>query len=141
MKIVFLTNGKSVKIDDEDFDYLNQWKWNDNGYGYAQSTSRIEGKRQFMHRLLNQTPTNYETDHINGDRLDNRKKNLRTVTRSLNQQNRTKLNKNNSSGVTGVWWDKRKARWTAEIWRNSKKVLLGRFELKEEAIKVRMGYL
>ena len=83
-------------IDDEDYSWLSQWKWYLSGSGYAvRHVSCEKGYHSvYMHRLiLNLTSPNVlQTDHINGDRLDNRRCNLRAVTRSQNAQNRHKLN-------------------------------------------------
>ena len=77
-----------------------------------------------------------EVDHINHIRTDNRKCNLRVVDRSLNQRN-LPLSKRNTSGVVGVWFNKDANKWVAEIRLNYKKISLGYFINKEDAIKAR----
>lgn len=77
-----------------------------------------------------------EIDHINGDRADNRIRNLRSVTRRGNSLNR-KRNSNNSSGVCGVSFHKHSRRWAACIIINGKNVWLGRFKTIDEAVAVR----
>ena len=113
-----------VLVDDRDFQYFNQWNWQLNAQGYA---SRCEkGKTIRMHRLINKTPNGLETDHINRNTLDNRRKNLRTVTRALNTFNRVGQ-KNNTSGYKGISWEKDYKKWGVYIWKNYKKIHLGYF--------------
>lgn len=100
----------------------------------------IHGKRYMAHRLIwlymtGSYPEN-QIDHINHNRSDNRWSNLRDVTHRENHQNRP-MSKANKSGVVGVSWDKARNRWGASIKVENKKVHLGRFKDKEEAIKAR----
>lgn len=134
MNQIELTQGKFALVDDEDFDFLSQWKWRISGSGYAISGSK--SKRVFMHRVINNTPEGYDTDHINRDKLDNRRENLRTATKMLNGRNRGE-NKNNTSGHKGISWDKRVESWAVYIWKDYKKIHLGRFKILVEAIKAR----
>lgn len=78
-----------------------------------------------------------EVDHINQDKTDNRKRNLRIVNRQINNFNRG-LNKNNSSGYKGVSWIERLRKWRAYIMLDKKQINLGLFYSKEEAYKVRL---
>jgi len=78
MKKIQLTQGHFTLIDDEDYDFLMQWKWCYSGHGYAMRSeliSRINGKRKqnqiYMHRIINKTPRGAITDHIDGDGLNN----------------------------------------------------------------------
>ena len=133
-----LTRGKKAIVDIEDFDYLNQWKWSCNYYGYA---IRSEGGRKnkkciFMHRLINKTPKGFDTDHINRNTLDNRKENLRTATRSQNEINKG-LRKDNKTGFKGIRYVVKIKRWTAYIGINKKFKHLGCFKTKKEAIECR----
>ncbi len=90
MKKITLPQGIFAIVDDGDFEWLNQWRWS-LASGYARRcTRKTEGHRRWvlMHRVINKTPHGMETDHINGDRLDNQKSNLRTVDKSKNGMNR-----------------------------------------------------
>ena len=131
MKKIKLNKNFEVIVDDSNFDWLNQWKWYEH-HGYAVRSKRVELRKFnkscqiFMHRLINQTPDDFDTDHINRDKLDNRKENLRTVTRTQNQLNKGRQ-KNNISGYEGVTWDKRKEKWVSRISVNRKQIFLGQF--------------
>jgi hypothetical protein len=119
VKTIPLTRGKVAIVDDEDFEYLSQWKWHCTNAGYAARRGFwggwVDGKKMngpmiLMHRLVNNTPDGFDTDHINRDTLDNRKANLRTATRSENNRN-SDPQKRNKSGYKGVL--KRCNRWVA----------------------------
>lgn len=130
--------GKLLKyalVDDDMFEYLNQWHW---GYsrGYAlRDKVNIKGipkGKIFMHRVIMQTPVGMETDHKNGNKADNRRENLRICTKGQNNANRG-LAANNTSGYKGVTWDKNRNKWFAQTKLAQKKINLGRFSTKEEA--------
>jgi len=95
-----LTQGKVAIIDDEDFESVSKFRWcYDSSNGYP--VSRIKGIRVRLHRfILNDKNARY-VDHINRNKLDNRKSNLRTCNSSQNVRNRG-LNKNNTTGYKGV---------------------------------------
>lgn len=76
-------------------------------------------------------------DHINKDKTDNRKQNLRFCERSENNMNRT-LFSNNTSGVTGVYYDKKREKWVANIVCNHRRIYIGRFDEKKDAIIARL---
>src|SRR3990167_9988406 len=103
-------------VDKSDFEFLNQWKWhlNQDGYAVRKVIVLVEGKVKygniFMHRVINKTPEGSITDHINRNRLDNRKSNLRVASYSVNRLN-SKMHTNNTSGVKGISWDKSKNKW------------------------------
>jgi HNH endonuclease/AP2 domain len=100
----------------------------------------VDGKRQLAHRiiwcLLFGVEPPHDIDHINGNRADNRRANLRMATRAQNRQN-TRLSKNNSSGVQGVTWDPERSKWATQIMVDRKNKHLGRYETLEEAALVR----
>jgi len=106
MKIIPLTQGKTALVDDEMFDYLNQWKWcahNNGGGFYALRNVRVDGKHRqiLMHRLVASAPDGLDVDHINHNTLDNRRGNLRVCTTSQNKMNRG-IQSSNRLGVKGV---------------------------------------
>lgn len=139
MKKIPLTQGKVALVDDKDYEALMKWKWfyltsPISKLGYAARTVKVNGKRKhiLMHRVILNTPFGYQTDHVNGDGLDNRKVNLRIATRSQNQCN-TNKRQDNTSGFKGVSWHKQNKRWQAYIGLKAKQIYLGLFKDKDEA--------
>lgn len=135
MKEIPLTKNKVALVDDKDFKYLSQWKWHYAGSGYAARRDYPSRKYVYMHRQILKAQPKQEVDHINYDTLDNTRKNIRIVDRSLNMAN-TKVRSTNTSGFKGVCWDKQRNKWAAEITVNYKSKHLGRFDSKIQAAKV-----
>lgn len=142
MKYIQLTQGKQTLVDDEDFEYLNQWKWAyEKRYNRAVRSVYIKGsgrKNQkndtwLMHRLIMNVPANKYIDHINGNTLDNRKQNLRICTHAQNMLNKKQVATNNTSGFKGVSWNKHAGRWMSKINIHRKQLYIGLFDTKEEA--------
>lgn len=121
-----LNNGQYAIADEEDYDFLAQWRW---GISFSGSyvVRKEKEKRIYMHRVVNQTPPGMITDHVNGNKLDNRKVNLRTVNHSQNGCNRG-LQRNNSSGFKGVSWHQGRSKWQAHIKSKGKELHLGWFD-------------
>jgi len=146
MILIKLTSGKYCKVDDSDYKALSRYTWweNCNGYAWRQVQKTINGKRSrrsiFMHRVIVNTPDGLDTDHINNDKLDNRKSNLRAVSRSINMLN-TLIRSNNNSGTIGVSFFKPNGKWRSYITINGKQRSLGYFTEKSEAIKARKNAL
>lgn len=93
-------------------------------------------KTNSIHREV-MNPRNGEfIDHINRNGLDNRKSNLRIVTKAINNQNR-KLSQNNTSNVNGVCWHKGTKKWSVEISVENKSKYIGIFDTFQDAVKVR----
>lgn len=137
MKEIQLTQGKVAIVDDEDFEWLNQWKWCVNGDGYAHRHAQMVNGKQTkvkMHReILGLIKgDSKDCDHINGNRIDNRRENLMVCKRSENSHNQ-KISIDNTSGFKGVYWDKPYKKWRARILINNKRKHLGYFTTPEEA--------
>lgn len=118
-----------AKVDDADYEKVSPFKWSINGKaGYAVRGLVENGKArtQLMHRLIMDAPEGSRIDHVNGDKLDNRRRNLRFATRSQNAMNKGKP-KNNTSGFKGVSWYKKAKKWCARIKVNGKTIHLGLF--------------
>lgn len=132
MKKIPLTQGKFAIVDNKDFKWLSQYNWVfDSRYAKA-----ANGKRNavlVMHRLIMQTPKGMDTDHINGDGLDNQRKNLRVCTHAQNLANRLKQ-KDNTSGFKGVYWSKDRKKWMAQVRFHGKKYQ-SRHKTKEQAAR------
>lgn len=129
-----------VMVDDEDFKWLNQWKWYMGSHGYACRRLWIKKEKRYetilLHRIVNKTSEGFLTDHRNMNRLDCTKKNLRMGDKSLNSINRG-LQSNNTSGHRGVSWDKKSKKWSVSIKKNNLKIHLGYFINIKDAIITR----
>ena len=144
MKIIKLTKGYETMVDDEDFEFLNQWKWHalkfKGGIVYATRTSntfeRQKGfpKNIYLHRCLLNYPKNFHIDHVDNNGLNNTRVNLRLVTHSQNQQN-AKLSVKSTSKYKGVYYHKKNKRYAARIGFNHRQIHLGNFLTAIEAAK------
>lgn len=136
MKLIPLSNGKVAKVDGTDFDKVSEHHWHVDGAGYARTNIWKNNRKESaprMHRLIvGDVDKSLHIDHINGDKLDNRKDNLRVTTPSQNAMNRGSQS-NNSSGYKGVIYDKARGKWRAEICFRGNRKHLGRFETAELA--------
>lgn len=136
-----LTQGKVAIIDENDYQLVSSKKWYFDSTGYPasnnrSSTTKCGWKPIRLHTFLLNPPNGMVVDHINRDKLDNRRSNLRIVTHSINHFN-SKLLITNKSGINGVFYDKQRKKWTARIEINSKSIFLGRFLTIEEAANAR----
>lgn len=130
MRKIKLTQGKYALVDDADYEWLNQWKWqackNSSGNWYAKSGLGKDGKefQISMHRLiLNCKKGDGKIiDHINHNGLNNMRKNIHLVSHRENCKNRRQKAKS-------IKWDKYNGYWIAEIY-------LGSFRDKKEAEKI-----
>lgn len=87
-----------------------------------------------MHRaVLSETNSKINIDHIDGNGLNNCRKNLRKCSNGQNQYNRT-ANSNSTSGIKGVCWMKNRSKWRVQIQANGKYIYVGLFENLELAI-------
>lgn len=139
MKII--TTGKTrsdakrkldILVDDEDFEFLNQFYWQVDKYNCVKRHTNT--KHYLIHRLILDAPDNMEVDHIDGNRLNNQKSNLRLANSSQNKCNRGPR-KDCRSGFKGVSWNKQREKWTARIKIGGTYKHLGLFSDIKEAIK------
>lgn len=123
-------------VDDDVFDQINQHNWYYNGKYAVRQSPRQNGKQTtiWMHRVINETPDGKDTDHINRNTLDNRRDNLRSVTRSQNCMNR-RYAVTQSSPYKGVSWDKEYGKWCVQICKDGKTKKFGRFLSEQEAAR------
>ena len=128
MKEIKLTNGAIALVDDEDFEKVSRYNWR-YATGYARTTTR---SRIMMHILIMGKQTGKQIDHIDRNRLNNQKSNLRFCTFDENQRNKSKI-KNCTSIYKGVCWKKNRNKWEAKIKYKRKCYYLGLFEKEEEA--------
>ena len=138
MRKLRLNNGYIVLIDNKDYARIRRHYWRVNGV-YA--VRRIYHKdtqkqtQQSMHRfILGVTDPKIEVDHKNHNTLDNRRKNLRKVTKTQNKQH-SRRQTNNTSGFKGVSWYKSRSQWIVCIMHDKIYEFLGYFLDKVEAAK------
>jgi len=123
-KIITLTRGFEAMVDDEDYEWLNQWKWSatQNGYAYRRGPMNI-----YMHNAIMKNTSGTEVDHVHGIAFDNRKSELRICTHAENCAN-GKIRNTNTSGYKGVSWHKQTGKWRAYIVKSNKQTSLGLFD-------------
>lgn len=127
-------------VDADDFDTLSQFPWHLTRTGYARRERRVAERvdggpltvqmHQQIMGLFGQGRARY-VDHINGDKLDNRRANLRIVTPAQSQQNRG--GNPGTSRYRGVSWKTSRQQWRAAVWLDGKQHNLGYFDLEEDA--------
>lgn len=102
-------------VDAADHGWLMESSWHLNSSGYAVAT--VRGRKVRMARLILglKAGDKRQADHVNGDRLDNRRANLRAVSHAENQHNRTGQHRRNKSGYRGVSWRADRAKWVAHV--------------------------
>lgn len=139
MKEIELTRGKVALVDDDIESLLKGYRWNAHYEGHTWYALRTTSKKYGdliphkvvrMHRVVLPPPCGFEIDHINGDGLDNRRCNLRIVTRRQNLQN---LHINKSSKYPGVCFDKQCGKWLARMRISGKRIHLGHYATEQEA--------
>lgn len=137
-----LTRGYNAIIDEADEGLASQFTWHvslHDGKPYARTNiPRADGgfRTESLHRLIyGAVPSGLVVDHINGNSLDNRRENLRAVSQKVNSRNRKGPNRNNKSGIRGVYH--RPGRWIAQIRVNNYLFSLGSFRTAEEAAAAR----
>jgi hypothetical protein len=153
MKEIKLTQNKVALVDDEDFEYINQFKWRTlktKCAVYAIRTIRQNKIKEciLMHRLIMGTPKDQDIDHINRNGLDNKKLNLRNCSRSENLCNRRHFGKSKYTGVvvsdivhkyiskkTGVTSIFLQHSIWAALYFNKEKYYLGACKTEEQAAK------
>lgn len=131
MKQIPLTQGLFAIVDDDDFDWLMQFKWTTLNHpsgpcAYRQSFDR----NVYMHRQIVNAQKGYFVDHKDRNRLNNLRSNLRICSPTQNVGN-SRIGSSNKSGFKGVRFSK--GAWEANITRDYRACYLGRFKDPKEA--------
>lgn len=134
-------------VDDKNYEWINQWNWTrtrkmGNTF-YAMRNVYENGKRRtlLMHRVILNAPDGMDTDHRDGNGLNNLEKNLRLCTTSENCRNSYKQNRKTYSRYKGVTWrkDRKSRKWQVQIriTKDGKKIKynLGNFGSERKAAK------
>ena len=133
-----LTKGYEAVIDAADVPLVGGVNWHAavqrDGRVYAKRSQWVDGRHLnlLLHRVIAGTPKGMDTDHKNGDGLDNRRSNLRNATTSQNMCNQRKK-ANSASGLKGASWAGHLGKWRATIRLNGKRKSLGVFDTPEQA--------
>jgi len=131
VKTIPLGDGLYAYVDGADFEWLNQWTWRVHG-GYA--ARHVKRKVIFMHREIMKPPKGKIVDHVNGNKFDNTRANLRNITPQENQHNRRKQ-RGASSIYKGVTYYKAGRCWRASLSCGKECYYLGQFETEVEAAR------
>lgn len=121
-------------VDDEDYAAITQHTWQRNFHGYV--VGNIDGTDVYLHRFIMGYPEGRVVDHINGDKLDNRRSNLRVCKHKENTRN-ARRSKNNTSGHTGVSYRPKRKSYRAYITVDRRQIGLGHYPTLEEAVAAR----
>ena len=142
MKLIELTQGRFAKVDDADFELVNQFNWyfqknqyNSNGYALRWVVREDGSKvRQWMEELVFGSKDGFSIDHANGDSIDNQRSNLRHATKQQQMSNRGHRGGFKGRRYKGVYRSHSiSIRWEAQIRVNKKCIQIGSFGTQEEA--------
>lgn len=120
--LIVICSNKKVLIDKEDYEKIKNARW------YVSNGYCCDNKRNCLHRIIANAKKGQIVDHINSNKLDNRKQNLRFVTKSQNGQNRK---------CRGYSYDKNIKKWVVNIVVNKQKHYIGKYNTEEEAMQAR----
>lgn len=146
VKKISLTQSQRAMVDDEDYEFLNQWKWRalktrrekpQRAWYAYRTTARPNRKSVYMHQEIMRHHgflNVIQCDHKDADGLNNQKSNLRPATSNQNHWNRKKRS-GCSSKFKGVYWHKKQNGWMARIFCLGKYYYLGMFEKETDAAK------
>jgi len=136
MREIKLTKGMFALVDDEDYEYLNQFTWHTEKTKHSiYARGWVNSSMTSMHRLImNINERHTLVDHIDGYGLNNQRNNLRVATYSQNMANR-KIIKPHSSAFLGVHWVEACKKWRAAIKKDGKQIPLGFFVNEKDAAK------
>jgi hypothetical protein len=132
--IGYTSKDEEFYFDIDDYTKIKDVCWCVSVNGYL--VGYIDDVMVSMHRIIKNPSDDSDVDHINHNKLDNRKINLRECTRSQNLMNKD-IGLNNTSGYKGVYWSKNYKKWEARIFVNNSQMLLGYYDSFDEAVQVR----
>ena len=119
MKRIPLTQGQFAIVDDEDFEWLNQYKWHiHKGGNTFYAVRKLKNRTVSMHRVIMDVLPGEHIDHRNHKGFDNRKTNMRICSAAQNQWNQRKNH-------LGIFESKYQNKWCASISHNGKRIYLG----------------
>lgn len=135
MQPLQLTNGDYTLIDQEDLERCIKFRWLLTSKGYAKRQDK--GRDVFLHNFILSLPSSSGVDHINRDKLDNRKENLR-IANPTQQNSNQGLRSDNTLGFKGVSFEvaaSGRVRYRAKLFVKQKQIYFGNYDTPEEAAK------
>ncbi len=138
MQNIQLSDGNFTIVDDEDYIILKNYKWSNNGVGYVQGW--IDGKYWLIHRFIMKAIKGQEIDHINRDKLDNRKENLRFCTRRENCLNSDRCENAGKAKITYKNTQRGTKKWCVYRYDHCKFKFICYSYTKEEALEIANKY-
>lgn len=135
MEKIILTKGKQTILDGADFAKCVKHKWHFTTTGYACRTVSKNGKQSniYMHREIMNAKPGQIIDHIDRNKLNNQKSNLRFCTTTINNLNRP-AQKNNKLGLKNIYWDKSEQKYRVQKTKEHRRMFLGLFSNLQDAI-------
>ena len=131
---VYDSKGRWFEVDADDYPAVSAYAWSITNKGYWRNRKMNISVHRF---LIGSVPDGMVVDHINGNKSDNRRSNLRVVSAHQNSMNNG-ISRANSSGVTGVYYRKDRGKWKAGICFNRKQVWWPKlFDTFDEAVAAR----
>jgi len=135
-----LTRGQYAIVDPEDFERLNQYKWHCTCYGYAcrkvpKKFRKSDERTSLMHKELCPVPDGKVVDHINRNKLDNRKVNLRPATKQQNCWNAKYKRKTIKTRYSGIHWNKNLQKWQVCLTVKGQRARFGYYADETQAAK------
>lgn len=124
-----------IRIDLQDLHLLKKYSWHVRKGKLTYVATCINKKTAYLHRIILNAPKGMDVDHIDGNPLNNSRKNLRLCTRSQNLAAKRRLHNVSTSGFRGVHFMKAKGRFQAHVHKNGKKIHVGSFGSALEAAK------
>lgn len=131
MKTIKLTKGEVCLLDDEDFNIYGHLKWCVSSNGYAKRNPGTKVPHVYLHRLIAGAKKGQLVDHINGNRLDNRRDNLRLCGSAGNTRNSG--SRGGSSQFKGVYRQNQIGQWSAQVTVQGKAIWIGNFRNERHA--------
>ena len=122
-----LPTGGRFRIDCEDYALVAQYRWTMNAAGYFVASLGRKSNHIFLHRLIMNPPDGLYVDHIDGDKSNCQRSNMRLCSYTENNRN-VGLQQNNQCGYKGVYWASDRGKWRAEITVDRKHIHIGSFD-------------
>jgi HNH endonuclease len=146
-ELISITKGYFVEVDDEDVEFATIYKYQaeiGKNNIYACRTVKINNKKvhvylhnEILQRMGKIIPKGFQPDHKDRNGLNDKRKNLRIVTRSINNHN-SKTRYGSDIKPKGAYWHKQLQKWTASIRVDKRLIYLGVYDTEEKAIKARL---